>query len=393
MNHLEQMGPEDLGERLRIAREVAKYTQEDAASAIDVARTTIVAIEQGQRRVRLAELQKLAKTYGTSVNALLRREAIHVDLAPRFRKLIESKDKAASDAADLMANLAKAEVELENLLGVRRLQNYPSERSILPGDVRAQAEQDAMELRHKLGLGNRPVPDIVTLLEMELGVRVYVRRLDSAISGLFAYDDAVGPCMLLNASHPRERRTQSAGHECGHFISTRRNAEILQGNEKENTREERYANAFGRAFLTPSRGVMQKFHELTAGSDRLTRRHVIILAHFFGVSREAIVRRLEELGLTKVGTWDWFQANGGIDDAQAKQVLGDLAVPDKDRSEADHPTTLRLNLLAAEAYRKNLLSEGQLARLLQLDRIELRGILDGQVSEGTEVDGIAIESN
>src|SRR5271170_2074329 len=115
MNQLEQMGPEDLGERLRIAREIAKYTQEDAASAIDVARTTIVAIEQGQRRVRLAELQKLAKTYGTSVNALLRREAIHVDLAPRFRKLIESKDKAASDAADLMANLAKAEVELENL--------------------------------------------------------------------------------------------------------------------------------------------------------------------------------------------------------------------------------------------------------------------------------------
>ncbi len=83
-------------------------------------------------------------------------------------------------------------------------------------------------------------------------------------------------------------------------------------------REERYANAFGRAFLTPARGVMQKFHEVTAGSDRLTRRHVIILAHFFGVSREAMVRRLEELGLTKPGTWDWFQSNGGITDEQAR---------------------------------------------------------------------------
>ncbi len=68
--------------------------------------------------------------------------------------------------------------------------------------------------------------------------------------------------------------------------------EILHRNETENTREERYANAFGRAFLTPARGVMQKFHEVTAGSDRLTRRHIIILAHFFGVSREAMVRRL-----------------------------------------------------------------------------------------------------
>ena len=124
MNLLEQMSPENVGERLRVARENAKFTQEDAAKAIDVARTTLVAVEQGQRPARMSELQKLAKAYGTSINALLRREAIQVDLAPRFRKLIGSKDAAAADAAELMANLARAEVELENLLGVRRVQNY-----------------------------------------------------------------------------------------------------------------------------------------------------------------------------------------------------------------------------------------------------------------------------
>lgn len=390
MNLLEQMSPEMIGERLRAARENAKLTQEDAANEIDVARTTLVAMEQGQRRARMSELQKLAKAYGTSVNALLRKEAIHVDLAPRFRKLIDSKDAAAEEAANLLANLAQAEVELENLLGVRRVQNYPPERPILPGDVRAQADHDAMELRQQLGLGNRPITDIITLLEMEVGVRVYIRKLDSKISGLFAYDESLGPCMLLNASHPRERRTQSAGHETGHFISTRRNAEILHRQEKESTREERYANAFGRAFLTPARGVIQKFHEVTAGSDRLTRRHVIILAHFFGVSREAMVRRLEELNLTKAGTWDWFQAHGKITDEQARQVLGDLAPAETETEEANHPTTLRLNLLAAEAYRQGLLSEGQLARLLQLDRLEVREILDSQESEGIEVDGVAI---
>src|ERR1019366_5599192 len=105
----------------------------------------------------------------------------------------------------------------------------------------------------------------------------------------FAYDEALGACMLLNANHPRERRTQTAGHETGHFISTRRDPEILHLDQGENSREERYANAFGRALLTPARAVLQKFQELTAGSERLTRRHVIILAHFFGVSREAIV--------------------------------------------------------------------------------------------------------
>ena len=78
-----------------------------------------------------------------------------------------------------------------------RPRNYPPERPILPGDVRAQAEHDAMELRQALGLGIRPVPDIVTLLELELGVRVFIRKLDSRISGLFVYDETLGPCVML----------------------------------------------------------------------------------------------------------------------------------------------------------------------------------------------------
>ena len=388
MTPLDQINPVEVGERLRIARDAAGTSQATAAEKIGVARTTLVAIEKGERRVRMGELQKLAQLYGTSVNALLRREAIQVDLAPRFRKLAGSSD-VADGAAALLAELATAEVELENLLGFRRPQNYPPERPILRGDIRAQAEQDALELRQRLGLGVSPIPDIVTLLEMELGVRVYVRRFDGKISGLFAYDDALGPCILLNANHPRERRTQSAAHETGHFISTRRAAEILRSNETENSREERYANAFGRSFLTPARGVAQKFEEVTAGSDRLSRRHVIILAHFFGVSREAIVRRLEELGLIKPDTWDWFQANGGITDDQARQVLGDLSTPDAYKADADRPTTLRLNMLASEVHRKGLLSEGQLARLLKLDRVELREILGDIEAEGSEADGAA----
>ena len=133
---------------------------------------------------------------------------------------------------------------------------------------------------------------------------------------------------------------------------------------------------------------MQKFQEVTAGSDRLTRRHVIVLAHFFGVSREALVRRLEELELIKPGTWDWFQANGSISDEQARQVLGDLPASDTYKAEADQPTTLRLNLLAGEAARRGLLSEGQLARLLRLGRLEVREMLTSQELEGSEGDGV-----
>ena len=375
MTELERIAPQEVGARLRTARESASITQGAAAEALGVARTTIVAIEQGSRRVRINELQKFAKVYRTSVNALLRQESIHVDLAPRFRKL-NADHEGATAAAQLLADLAKAEVELENLLGVQRLRNYPPERPLLPGDVKTQAEQNAEDLRQRIGLGMSPIPDLVTVLEMELGVRVYVRRVDSRISGVFAYDEAIGACILLNANHPRERRAQSAAHETGHFVSTRREPEILHAVEHDHSREERYADAFARALLTPARSVLQKFREVTAGSNRLKRRHVIVLAHYFGVSREALVRRLEELGSAKSGTWEWFVANGGITDEDTRQVLGDLVVPDSYKADANRPTTLRLNLLAAEAERQGLLSEGQLARLLRLDRVELREILN-----------------
>jgi Zn-dependent peptidase ImmA (M78 family) len=387
MTPLEHLSPEQVGERLRIAREAKKLKQAEVAEQLHIARTTLVAMEQGQRKARIDEVRQLARLYGVSINELLREEAIHTDLTPKFRKIFSNQDDAAEAAAKLLSDLARAEAELENILGVKRQRNYPPERPILPGDVRAQAEHDAAELRQSLGLGFNPVTDIITMLEWELGVRVYIRKFDGRISGLFVYDDALGACMLLNAKHPKERRTQTAAHEMAHLISTRRQAELLKERSNENSREERYATMFSRAFLTPARAVMQKFKEVTAGSEKLTRRHVIVLAHYFGVSREAMVRRLEELGLTKAGTWDWFESFGGITDNQAQQVLGDLVGVDTPKAEAEQPTTLRLTLLAEEAFRRGLMSEGQLARMLHLDRVEVRKMFDGLEIEGSDADG------
>jgi Zn-dependent peptidase ImmA (M78 family) len=376
----------EIGERLRLAREVAKLTQEEAGAIIDAARTTIVAIEQGKRRVRIDELQKLAAAYGTSANTILRREAIHLDMVPRFRKLAQSDDKAIENATRLLNDLVRAEMELENVLGVTRSRNYPPERPILPGNVREQAEQDAQELRDWLGLGPGPVVDIVSILDMQLGIRVYVRRLDAKVAGLYAYDEAAGACILLNQNHPLERLTHTGGHEAGHFISTRRESEVWTKDEKPKSREERYADAFARCFLTPARAVRQRFAQITAGQSHLTRRHIILLAHAFGISREAVVRRLEELSLAKEGTWDWFTANGGISDGQVRQVLGEVPNASLNPVRAHGHLPPRLALLVREAWKQDLYSEGQLTRLLRLNRHEIREVLDGAETEESEAD-------
>lgn len=371
----DQLDAEQLGERLRIARESAGKTQADAASLIGVGRTTLVAMEKGGRRVKIGELQRLAQFYNTSANALLRKEAVHVELTPKFRRLADHEEASVSTAAELMSELVRADVELEALLGVPHVRNLPPERAILAGDVRQQAEQHALELRHWLGLGLAPVSDIGALLEMQMGVRLYVRRLPAKISGLFAFEDSVGACILLNSGHPIDRRTQTAAHELGHLVATRSQPEVSEIDELESSREEKYANAFARGFLTPAQAVRQKFEEVTAGASSLTRRHVIVLAHFFHVSREAMVRRLEELQLTKRGTWDWFQANGHITDEHVRQVFGDAVQSDRMKDEATLPVPLKTGLMAYQAAKRGLLSEGQIARMLHLDRVLIRDLL------------------
>ena len=380
----EILSDQEIGERLRIAREGARITQAAAAEAISAARTTVVALEQGQRRVRTDELQKLAALYGTSANALLRRESIHVDMIPRFRKLTMTADEAALDAVKLLNDLVRAEVELENALGVSRYRNYPPERPVLPGNIRQQAELDAQELRAWLGLGSGPCLDIISLLELQLGIRVFLRPLHGSISGLFAFDEISGASILLNSNHPPSRLIQTALHELAHFISTRHQPDVLTEGDNRQSREEIYADAFARCFLMPARPVRERFLEITAGQSHFTRRHIILLAHAFGVSREALTRRLEELELAKKGTWNWFVSNGGISDDHAREVLGDTADLTAFRNEARRTVPLRVSLLAREAWKRDIYSEGQLARLLRLDRYELRALLDGTDSEERE---------
>ena len=391
MANLNELSAQEIGRRLRLARENAGIRQEEAAPVIGVSRPTLVSIEQGNRRVRIQELQTLASHYGTSVNALLRREAVHTDLVPRFRKLMETEDKHALEAVKLLNELVKAEVELENILGIERRKNYPPERGISEGDVIELAERHAEELRRWLGLGFCPVADIFSIIELNLGIRLYQRRLsnDSKVAGLFTYDDKIGACIFLNANHPLPRRIQSAAHELGHFFGTRRIPEVLEEDEQFLSRDERYANAFGRAFVTPARSFTESFEQLKAITNKPTRRLIILLAHQFGISRQACVLRLEELGLVKRGTWAWFEANGGIKDSQAREVLGEAAERlDPAKNDAKRPVSHRLSLMAHAAWKRGLMSEGQLSELLKIRRVDLRSIIDQIELEEGETDDV-----
>lgn len=387
LSGLEARDPRELGERLRTARSKAGLTQEDAAQTLDVARTTVVALEKGQRRVRPEEVRALAELYGLSVNALLRPGSVHVDVTPRFRAAPGTLLEPAAEAVRLLNDLAAAEVELERLVGQPLRPNYPPERPILPGDIREQAEDAAAELRHRLGLGLAPVADAVSLLELELGVRVFVRPLSSgSILGLFVYADELGACVLLNQNQSRHRRALTAAHEIGHLISARREPDVVDPKRAPQSREEKFAVAFSVAFMMPAAVVRRRFQEFRDETGRFSPRHMVLMAHTLNVSPEAITRRLEDLGLISGGTWESLK-DRGFSGETVRQVLGDSA-------SAPEQVVIppRLWMLAVGAYERELLSEGQLARMLRMDRLEVREMLDSLDAEGAdEFDAIAAD--
>jgi Zn-dependent peptidase ImmA (M78 family)/DNA-binding XRE family transcriptional regulator len=360
----------ELGERLRAARSAANLTQNAAAASLGMARTTLVAIEKGLRSVTAEELLALARLYDVSVGRITSPDAIHVDLSAKFRRT-EGKEasKSVTEALVLLDRLATGAVELERLLGQELRTDYPPPIRINPQFVNQQAEDAASNLRARLGVGLGAIPDVISLLELELGLRIFFRPLPSQICGLYAYDPAIGACVLINAKHHWKRRVQTATHETGHFAADRSHADILEEKEVSASTEERFAKRFGSAFLMPASGVRARFNQIAGSDNRFEVRELILLAHQFGVATEAMCRRLEELSLLPQGTWDSLRDRGFASDLE-RSVIGEAIVQPK-------PPLLpaRLAYLAAIAIDRELLSEGQLCDLLAIDRTELRQAL------------------
>jgi Zn-dependent peptidase ImmA (M78 family)/DNA-binding XRE family transcriptional regulator len=363
--------PIDLGERLRAARSGANLTQDSAAASLGIARTTLVAIEKGQRAVRPEELLAFSRLYGVSVGKLTSPDAVHVDLSAKFRRA-EGKEasKAVTQSLGLLNRLATGAAQLEHLLGHDLRMDYPPPIRINPQIVNQQAEDAANIFRTRLGVGLGPIPDLISLLELELGLRIFFRPLPSQISGLYAYDPAIGACILVNANHSWKRRVQTVAHETGHFAADRSYADILEEGEVSLSIEERFAKRFGSAFLMPASGVRARFEQIVGSENRFDVRELILLAHQFGVATEAMCRRLEELTLLPQGTWDSLRERGFASDLERK-VSGEVVI------QVNPPlVSTRLAYLASIARDRELLSEGQLCDLLAVERQELREALE-----------------
>ncbi len=204
--------PGELGRRLRLAREHAGYTQEEAAAVLGLDATAIVKIERGRRGVGAIELKNLASLYGASANALLEDTATDDEIELRVALRVgEATDRGASDlmqrleriiADDRWLRERVRDVAPSTVWKPVALPHRPALSSYERGYQAAEA------FRKRSGLDESPIRD-VALVADEVGVLVSRLPLGAAEApdGCSAIDPTNSSAyVLINSDKPRARR-------------------------------------------------------------------------------------------------------------------------------------------------------------------------------------------
>jgi len=372
---LKKLDPRQLGERLKDARKARSLTQDTVSKELGIVRTTLVAIEKGERRVTPAELIALAKMFGRPVSEFVSLRTNKEPFLTQFRLPPEQKAVTETElmaAALELENLARDYVELEEINAAVMRPAFPSiyAMEVPTATPEQRGEEVAAEERTRLGLGDGPIADLRALLEEAVGVRVFYLDLPSKVGGLFACNDELGACIAINRNHPPTRGNWSLAHEYGHFLTTRYIADVsfVHGHWGKQSAE-RFADAFAKNFLMPRTGVSRRLSDSmqALGKERPTIGTVLSLARLYHVSAQAMFLRLEELKRIPSGTWDTLRKNRGVKPEQPRTSLGLVG-------EFRQPMLpIRYRQLALSAYdSKAVLTEGQLARKLRTDRVSAR---------------------
>ncbi|MEM7536326.1 MAG: XRE family transcriptional regulator [Chloroflexota bacterium] len=366
----------ELGQKLQRVRKRQGITQAAAAEMLGVARTTITAIEKGERRIKASELLTLSNIYGQPVGNFLSGRPIIEPPAVLFRS-DWSKD-ANSEAnqhirksINQLTELATNYYELEQLTNNVRNNYYPPPYrfSNISGTEQA-AEGLAISERNRLGLGDRPILHLRTLLEETAGLRIFYLPLHNSnkFSEIYFFDQTLGGCIAINQKHAASsgRCRWSLAHGYAHFLAHRNvpvAAIYTNGRKPEN---EHFADSFAEYFLMPTSSLTQCFNQIYQAKEKVTPADLVQLANDYGVSFEALVRRLEGMKLVPKGIYDRLKQRGfKPDDAKKELQLPDFSEPSEMLPE-------RYFALAMQAYDEENISESQLADFLQVNRLDAR---------------------
>lgn len=274
--------------QLRLARKRRELTLTKLADLSGVSLRSLTSYENGWKSPNRENLEKLASTLEVPSKFFAREtvEAIPV-AAASFRKL------SKTSAARRDAVLANAGLTVQFFAAISTRFHLP-EPSIPSLDKLGPA--DAAEVvRHLWELGDRPIPNMIHLLEAK-GVRVAALSQQYADIDAFCFFRDGIPYVFLNTSRSAERQRFDAAHELGHLVlHGEQDMELSSSKERE-----AQANEFAANFLMPSSRVLSQSMQAASIA------RILAARTFWKVSAMAMTHRLHELCL--LSNWQYRSA-------------------------------------------------------------------------------------
>lgn len=287
---------EDLGDRLRRAREQAGLTQTRAAEELGVSQAALNHYESGKRRVDALTLEQLGRAYRVPLRYFFGEEVARPDWEDALcRQAAEVSAAGRQGIGQLIARVLHLEELYERTGTPFPRRPYPPfdwlpEAPFAADDVASWAERT----RRHFDLGIAPLPDLRGFLEAQgyLVFTVPLGKEEDDLSGLYFSHPDLGPVVVLNEDQAYSRRPFTMAHELGHSLFHYDRPAVLCRSRDQRPLEQ-FADRFASFFLVPREALRQRLRE----SGRRTVRdpeQVVHLARYFGVSYQAMRRRLAD---------------------------------------------------------------------------------------------------
>jgi Zn-dependent peptidase ImmA (M78 family) len=274
-------------------------SQQNLAEAVGFGSHQIVSdLERGRRDVKAWELARIAEALHTPLPRLMGLES---ELTPQPRVFW----RLGAPTTDRQKHEARLLERLERYRRVEGLVGVAGQAEVLPEyplDVDqasfSQVQRMASQTRRSMDLGGRPAFTLVGTLEERFGVKVFFDDLGDGESAACVRgpDDAA---ILMNRHEAPWRQRFSFAHELFHLVTWDSVLAAWPAGESEPTwsdRVETLANVFAASLVMPGDEVRADF-ETRFDDQGPVDAELVDMARSYGVSSEALLWRLRNLGL------------------------------------------------------------------------------------------------
>jgi len=328
----------DVSQRIRQARVAAGLSARELASRVGVSAAAISKYELDKDFPRPSVLVRLARELNVKTEFFFREMAVDL-YCPAFRCRAMSATAKASLEASLKDALERY-LMVESLFGVGEPSTtaLPSVGMIHSLD---DVEDSAVGLRETWSLGLGPLGEMVPGLE-DNGVKIVMFAGRDGFDGYSCIANGSVPVIACSADVPGDRQRFTLSHELAHL-----SMEVAQGID-----EEVAAHRFAAAFLAPRQTILAN-----VGSRRtdITIEELAILKREFGMSMQAILRRIHDLGIITEAAFARIYQRF-IDEGWVRTEPGVQFPPETPR---------RFSLLVCRAIAERLLTPSTAAQLIE----------------------------